>query len=124
LFEWLDHFLALLAKSIIELKKELLSAHNAKGVTDQEKHGAREVEISNIKADIDRVRKLNIGISTQVWQTGLEERYNRLRQAVAVAGVWPGLEFGLSSMRVLNIHGCTLPFIGILLARPPAVTRQ
>ena len=89
LFEWLDHFLALLAKSIIELKKELLSAHNAKGVTDQEKHGAREVEISNIKADIDRVRKLNIGISTQVWQTGLEERYNRLRQAVAVAGVWP-----------------------------------
>jgi hypothetical protein len=32
--------------------------------------------------------------------------------------IWQGLEFALSSLRILNIHECTLPFIGIILARP------
>ena len=32
--------------------------------------------------------------------------------------ILPGLEFALSILRVLNIEGCTLPFIGIILGRP------
>jgi hypothetical protein len=32
--------------------------------------------------------------------------------------IWPGLEFVLSILRILNIEGCTLPFIGIILGRP------
>jgi DNA-binding transcriptional regulator GbsR (MarR family) len=32
--------------------------------------------------------------------------------------LWPGLEFELSVLRILNIAGCTLPFIGIILGRP------
>ena len=32
--------------------------------------------------------------------------------------IWPGLEFELSILRVLDIEGCTLPFIGVILGRP------
>jgi DNA-binding transcriptional ArsR family regulator len=32
--------------------------------------------------------------------------------------IWPGLEFELSILRILDIEGCTLPFIGIILGRP------
>ena len=32
--------------------------------------------------------------------------------------IWPGLEFGLSSLRIQNIEDCTLPLIAILLGRP------
>jgi len=32
--------------------------------------------------------------------------------------IWPGLVFELSILRVLDIEGCTLPFIGVILGRP------
>lgn len=35
-----------------------------------------------------------------------------------------GLEFELSVLRILNIHGCTLPFIGIMLCRPGSYKTQ
>ena len=38
--------------------------------------------------------------------------------------MWNGLEFELSVLRILNIYGCTLPFIGILLGRPSSYKTQ
>ena len=32
--------------------------------------------------------------------------------------IWPSFEFELSIFRILNIGGCDLPFIGIILGRP------
>jgi hypothetical protein len=54
------------------------------------------------------------------WRDGLVERYNQLQKVVKenIPEIWPGLEFALASHRILNIHECTLPFIGIILARP------
>jgi hypothetical protein len=33
---------------------------------------------------------------------------------------WEGIEFTLSVLKILNIAECTLPFAGIMLARPGA----
>ena len=51
---------------------------------------------------------------------GLVERHDELRKVVNanIPEIWPGLEFELSSLRILNIHECNLPFIGIILGRP------
>jgi hypothetical protein len=50
----------------------------------------------------------------------LIEKYQTLQQTVEwiIPELWPGLEFELSVLRILNIESCTLPFIGILLGRP------
>jgi hypothetical protein len=128
----LDAFSGLLTECIIQLKRKLLSSsrkskrggsHQQSGEDQTKKTAyetAREIEISKIKADIDRVMKLNPGISVELWRDGLEERYKELKRIVDtnIPEIWPGLEFALSSLRILNIYGCTLPFIGIILARP------
>ncbi len=133
--ELLRDFSGLLTESIIQLRRKLLS--DRKSGQQEKKSGsqqksekqetkktayeiAREAEISKVKADIERVRKLNHGISVEVWRTGVEERYKELKRVVdaKIPEIWSGLEFALSSLKILNIHGCTLPFIGIILARP------
>ena len=50
---------------------------------------------------------------------GLVDRFEKLHQVVEdnIPDLWVGLEFELSCLRVLNIHGCTLPIIAIILGR-------
>jgi hypothetical protein len=80
----------------------------------------RAAELARINAEIDRVKNANVGITWEQWRIGLSERYIELQNVVNtnIPEVWPGLEFELSSLRILNIHGCDLPFIGLILARP------
>lgn len=86
--------------------------------SDYEK--AQEAKILKIKADVEKIRSLHIGISVGAWRDGLAFRYKQLKEVVEknVPEVWPALEFTLASHRILNILDCTLPLIGILLARP------
>ena len=81
---------------------------------------ARAAEIAAIDAEVGRIKTANMGISSEQWATGLSERFTELRNTVNanIPEIWPGLEFELSSLRILNIQDCTLPFIGILLGRP------
>ena len=81
---------------------------------------SRTAEIAAIKTEIDRVKNANVGITSEAWRIGLVERYNELWNVVNanIPEIWPGLEFELSSLRILNIHECNLPFIGIILGRP------
>ena len=60
------------------------------------------------------------GISSEQWAIGLSERFTELHSTVKanIPEIWPGLEFELSSLRILNIQDCNLPFIGIILGRP------
>lgn len=80
----------------------------------------RAEEVARINAEIGRVKNANIGITPQQWQAGLSERFSELHNVVnnTIPEIGQALEFVLSSMRILNIHGCDLPFIGLLLARP------
>lgn len=81
---------------------------------------ARTAEIAAIKTAIDQVKSANVGITPEQWRIGLVDRYNELRNVVNanIPEIWPGLEFELSSLRILNIYECNLPFIGIILGRP------
>jgi hypothetical protein len=117
----MNDYLRLLTEPIKTFKEFLLSE---KKKARAEKQSAYEEEvrtkISECKAAIERVRALNPDISPEVWRTGLVERYNQLKRVVDenIPEIWQGLEFELSSLRILNIHECTLPFIGIMLGRP------
>jgi hypothetical protein len=58
-------------------------------------------------------------MSGDEWRTGLVNRFQKVREIIQnnIPDLWVGLEFELSCMRVLNIHGCTLPIIAIILGR-------
>jgi hypothetical protein len=117
--ERLDDFEALLMDRLVELKRKLLS----EAKRGSEKKSAYEKELAakiKCKADIERMRSLNPRISPEEYRDGLVERYDGLYKVVDanIPEIWHGLEFALSSLRILNIHECTLPFIGIILAPP------
>jgi hypothetical protein len=70
--------------------------------------------------EIKALKEEYANISFEVWQKTLIEKYNNLKDVVdkKLPNIWPGLEFGLANLRILNIDDCTLPMIGILLGRP------
>lgn len=108
-----DKFLVLLSQ--VWLKSVENDNEAAKSAPKREK-----IQRECIIEKINRVKAANAGISSEEWQTGLLERYEKLHKAVDdnIPEVWPGLEFELSILRILNLEGCTLPFIGIILGRP------
>jgi hypothetical protein len=69
--------------------------------------------------EINELKAAHAGMSSDEWRTGLVNRFEKLRQTVQnnIPDLWVGLEFELSCLRVLNIHGCTLPIIAIILGR-------
>ncbi|MGH9986463.1 MAG: hypothetical protein ACRD8W_21180, partial [Nitrososphaeraceae archaeon] len=73
-----------------------------------------------------RERREKTKYSSVEWQTVLEGKYETFRQVVKdnIPEMGMGLEFELSILRILNIYGNTLPFIGILLARPGSYKTQ
>ena len=82
-----------------------------------------EDEKRRVQSTLEEIRKLreeNSDISFNEWQRILVAKYQNLKNTVELKlpKIWPGLEFGLSSLRILNIDDCTLPLIGVLLGRP------
>jgi hypothetical protein len=73
----------------------------------------------------ERREKTNF-TSVEEWQTELQHKYEILRQIVKenIPEMWIGLEFELSVLRILNLYGNTLPFIGLFLARPGSYKTQ
>ena len=111
--ERIEKFIRLFAELDIKADEAEVEADNL--IKIQEKI-AKERVINDIK----RLKDANAGISTDDWTSGLVGRFETLQMVVKnnIPELWPGLEFELSAMRILNIHGCTLPFIGIILGRP------
>lgn len=79
-----------------------------------------------ILEEIRNRRKNSKFMSVEEWQTELQKQYVDLEKIVLanVPEMWPGLEFGLSTLRILNILGCNLPFIGLILGRPISFKTQ
>jgi hypothetical protein len=86
----------------------------------EEKAASANTDIQKILCEIAKDKSAVGQISPEKWQAGLIEKHQTLQHTVEcnIPELWPGLEFELSSLRILNIEGCTLPFIGILLGRP------
>ncbi|MFZ0510816.1 MAG: hypothetical protein WAM14_04350 [Candidatus Nitrosopolaris sp.] len=90
-------------------------AEEAKNTQTQERK-----QRENIREKIKETKAANAAITLDDWNSKLGEKYQNLCQVVDrnIPELWPGLEFGLIVLRILNILGCTLPFIGIILGRP------
>ena len=77
------------------------------------------IQKERILDEINQLKAVHVTISSDEWKVGLVERFEKLRHVVQnnIPDLWVGLEFELSCLRVLNIHGCTLPIIAIILGR-------
>ncbi len=71
---------------------------------------------------IEELRISNPNITVDQWLLDLRKRLNKVHQVAETnfPNSWPEIEFTLSILKILNIAGCTLPFAGIILARPGA----
>jgi hypothetical protein len=89
----------------------------------QEQKANIEVQKQQEKTVLDGIndlRKANPYLTLEQWQIILDKKYRNLRGTInaKMPEIWPGLEFELSSLRILNIEDCTLPLIAVLLGRP------
>jgi hypothetical protein len=102
-------FIALLVKICIEIER-------------QQQKTQRDLILEEIR----KRRSNSKYTSEEEWQKHLEKQYNELKETVInnIPELWPGLEFELSVLRILNINGCSLPFIGLLLGRPSSSKTQ
>jgi predicted transcriptional regulator len=76
--------------------------------------------VTTILDEIKTLREENSDLDFNEWQKILIGKYLNLKATVQAKfpKLWPGLEFGLTSLRILNIDDCTLPLVAILLGRP------
>lgn len=111
--ERIERFLRLFAELDIQMDEDEDDA--AKAISIQE-----NIEKDKIIEQIKELKVARVGISSEDWRIGLNERLETLHSVVDnnILELWAGLEFELSAMRILNIYGCILPLIGIILGRP------
>jgi hypothetical protein len=77
------------------------------------------IQKERILDEINQLKATHAGITGDEWKMGLVDRFEKLHHVVQdnIPDLWVGLEFELSCLRILNIHGCTLPIIAIILGR-------
>jgi DUF2075 family protein len=87
---------------------------------EEQQAAAEQQQRNKIVEEIEQLRHQYEGISSEQWISTLRENYRNLYDVVQneMPEIWEGLEFVLSIHKILNIQGCTLPFIGIILGRP------
>jgi len=112
-----------LENQLIERRNEIFSI---KEKSDSTKNNSKEDEYkSSYIARVSELRKqrTDSGFSYEQWQLSVQQKYDNLRRAINdnFTGAWPLLEFCLSVKTILNIDGCTLPFIGVLLDVPSSL---
>jgi hypothetical protein len=108
-----QEFGRLLARRTIEEFREEQARQN-----EEQQQNQRERNQS--QNEINQLREQHQNISSEEWASTLQYKLQDLKQAVQdeMPEIWPGIEFVLSVSRILNIEGCSLPFIGIILGRP------
>ena len=86
----------------------------------------QKTESDCILEEIRKRRKNTNFASPEERRKKFEDQYKELKKTVIdnIPEIWPGLEFGLSALHILNILGCNLPFIGLILGRPSSYKTQ
>ena len=100
---------------------QLLGRRLLKDVQEQETEAREDQQQKNsIQEEIEQLRQQHQNISSEQWVSILQEKYQNLYDVIQneMPEIWPAFEFELSISRILNIAGCDLPFIGIILGRP------
>lgn len=107
--EFLGAFGQVLARSLLQEAED----EKAQTAEDQQQKNSTQEEI-------EQLRQHHQNISSEQWGSTLREKYQNLYDVIQneMPEIWPSFEFELSVSRILNIAGCDLPFIGIILGRP------
>jgi hypothetical protein len=109
---------------LIEHRGEIFSvknssyANNVSG-NDESKSKSKYIDkVTNL-----RLQYTESKLSYQQWQLLIAEKYGQLRIAVDknFPAAWTLLQFCLAMKSILNIEGCTLPFMGVILAIPSSM---
>jgi hypothetical protein len=110
--EFIRDLAQILSRSLLQEAQEAQRQESQSREEQQQK--------TSIQEEIKRFKNLYPDLTIEKWQSTLQEKYDSLYNTVqtAMPEIWPGLEFELSVFRILNIAGCNLPFIGIILGRP------
>jgi hypothetical protein len=120
-----EHLIAALLDieaQIIERHKEVFS-HNDKlthkAITEEDEQKLHYHEcVTNLKKEREQTK-----FTFQDWQNSVREKYENLRRLVEknFPEAWSMLQFCLAVKSVLHIDGCTLPFMGVILAKPSSM---
>ena len=70
-----------------------------------------------------RDQRIESGLTFVGYQLAVKEKYNNLQTVVKrnFPEAWTLLQFCLAVKSILNIDGCTLPFMGVILAIPSSM---
>jgi hypothetical protein len=107
--KFLGAFGQLLARRIIQEAKEEVA------------QATEEQQLKNIiQEEIKQLKEQHPNLTVEQWQLTLQQKHDNLYSAVQkhMPEILSGLDFVLSVLRILNLHDCTQPFIGLLLGRP------
>lgn len=98
---------------VVESNRSKNVDKEARGVEDSHNH---------ILNRIKHEKSIHKDILFEDWRKSATEKLQRIRATAEknFPHSWPGIEFTLSVLKILNISQCTLPFAGIMLARPGA----
>jgi hypothetical protein len=92
-------------------------------LTDNNNNGAEYQPQQQPDSNSTAQEQNKADVSIEEWYVRLKEKYQNLQQVVNknFPNLWLSLEFELSTLRILNIQDCTLPFAGIVLGRPSSL---
>jgi hypothetical protein len=109
--------LEIICTQVCEMLLDLIEKEQEQTQNEKQKE---QDNAKKILDEINHMRELNADLTLEQWQSKLREKYSTMQNEVqnTMPEIWPGLEFELSILRILNIEGCSLPFIGIILGRP------
>jgi hypothetical protein len=109
-----------ITKLCTHFTQEWLKSVEAEAKEAETRQAQERNQKEKIREQIKQLKDANAAISSDDWISKLREKYQNLCEVVDrnIPELWPGLEFELSILRILNILGCTLPLIGIILGRP------
>jgi hypothetical protein len=70
--------------------------------------------------EIEALKLLHPDLTLDEWLSTLQQKHKVLQDTVKkyMPDIWIGIDYVLSILRILNLHDCTQPFIGLLLGRP------
>jgi hypothetical protein len=114
---FLKDFARLLGRRLLEDAQEEVRQEEGEETAQTKEEQQQK---NRIREEIGQLRQQHQNITSEEWISTLRARYQNLYEVVQkeMPEIWLGLEFELSVHKILNLEGCSLPFIAIVLGRP------
>jgi hypothetical protein len=106
---------------LVERHDEIFS-HNKSDYTNNPREDEQKSNYLKRVTELKKERE-ETNFTYELWQASVQERYKKVREVTErnFPDAWPLLQFCLAVKSILNIDGCTLPFMGVILAIPSSM---